>query len=143
MGAVNGVDRPLAVMHLTMVVGAEGNSIIDVGFTAKLPRLYMVDIAQGSNDSAPWSPASAIAGKDGASLRTIEKSFGAVLIQHAVVFVPDLPNDFGIAGQDLNILRANGTDIHGFRDETCPWWWTLASLVSGVIADPLLGAFRV
>lgn len=80
MGAVNSADRPLAVMHLAMVVGAEADAIVDIGFTAKLPRFDVMDIAQGCDDSTSGRLAPAIAGEYGSSLCPIEEPLGAVLI---------------------------------------------------------------
>lgn len=72
-------DRPFLVVHRAVVLGAQGDRVIDVGGTVIVPFDEVVNLAIDRRDSASWSLAAAVAGQDGPALGWCEEPVGAVL----------------------------------------------------------------
>ena len=67
-GPVVFADSPFAVVHRTVVVGAQGDGVVDVGGAVVEPFGDVVDLAVDGWDGAPGCLAAPVSGEDGAAL---------------------------------------------------------------------------
>ena len=78
-GAVVFADFPFAVVDCPVVVGAQGDGVIDIGGAVVEPFGDVVDLAIDSGDGAPGGLATTIPGQNRPTLGWSEQAVGPVL----------------------------------------------------------------
>ena len=98
MDAIDGADSPFAVVYCGVVESAQADGIVHIGIPAEFPGAQVVDLTPSRDDRTPGGLAAPAASQDGAALGRGESPMRSALVEHAVVFIPDLPDDLTITG---------------------------------------------
>lgn len=96
-GAIDEVNLPLAVVDQGVVGSTEESGVVEIGFSAFLPRNNVVGFAPGGDGGAAWKGASEVSGEDEFALGRCEKALGAASVDDFLTLAVCQGGDFWIA----------------------------------------------